>query len=205
MPSTKVVSYIAAGFALLATHGVPSAAFGQTGQATQQSAPGTVVARTSETRATVESVDQNSREIVLRGAGGARLSVKAGPEVRNLAQIHAGDQVVIRYTEALAARLASPGESGGAGVQVQGGVARTAPPGASPAGVAAEQVRTVIQVDAIDRANNTLTFTGPGGAARTVTVRDPDAQRFLQTLKPGDRVDVLYTESLAVAVEPMQR
>ena len=29
-------------------------------------------------------------------------------------------------------------------------------------------------------------------------MRDPDAQRFLHTLSPGDRVDIEYTEALAV-------
>ena len=43
---------------------------------------------------------------MLRGTDGTLLTVKAGLEVRNVAQIRAGNQVVIRYVEALAARLA---------------------------------------------------------------------------------------------------
>jgi hypothetical protein len=34
-------------------------------------------------------------------------------------------------------------------------------------------------------------------------LREPDAQRFPQALEPGDDVELTYTESVAVAVEPM--
>jgi hypothetical protein len=124
--------------------------------------------------------------------------------VRNLQQIHPGDQVVIRYIEALAARLAPPDAAGSSTVGAQSGIARTSP-GGPPTAVAGDQIRATVQVEAVDRAANTVTFTGPSGAVRTVAVRDPDAQRFLQTLKVGDRVEMAYTESLAIAVEPMQR
>jgi hypothetical protein len=149
-------------------------------------------------------VDQASREVLLRGAGGALLAITAGPEVRNLQQIRPGDQVVIRYVEALAARLAPADASGSATVDVQGGIARSSP-GTAPGAVAGEQIRTTVQVEAVDRSANTVTFSGPSGAVRTVAVRDPDARRFLQTLKAGDRVELAYTESLAVSVEPLQR
>jgi hypothetical protein len=87
-------------------------------------------------------------------------------------------------------------------VTEQAGIARHAPEGARPTGTLGNQIRATVTVDAIDRATHTVTFTGPSNAARTVTVRDSEAQRFVETLKPGDRVDLVYTESLAVAVEP---
>jgi hypothetical protein len=46
-----------------------------------------------DTRAVVEKVDQNTREVRLRTADGRDLTVVAGPEVRNLAQVSAGDTV----------------------------------------------------------------------------------------------------------------
>ena len=36
-------------------------------------------------------------------------------------------------------------------------------------------------------------------------VQDPEMQRFVDTLKVGDRVDLVYTESLAIAVEPLSQ
>ena len=40
-----------------------------------------------DTRAVVEGVDQNTREVRLRRTDGTELTVVAGPEVRNLAQV----------------------------------------------------------------------------------------------------------------------
>ena len=116
-----------------------------------------------------------------------------------------GDRVVVRYVEALAASLAKPGQGGGGTAVEQGGIARHAPEGARPTGTIGNQIRATVTIDAIDRATHTVTFTGPANAARTVVVRDPEAQRFLDPLKAGDRVDLVYTESLAVAVEPMSK
>jgi hypothetical protein len=180
-------------------------ALGQTATQRTQERPGTTVAYTTEAVATVESIDQQSREVLLRGSGGRLFTVKAGPAVENLARVKTGDRVVVRYVEALAASLAKPGQGGGGTAVEQGGISRHAPEGARPTGTIGNQIRSTVTIDAIDRATYTVTFTGPANAARTVAVKDPDAQRFLDTLKPGERVDLVYTESLAVAVEPMSK
>jgi hypothetical protein len=152
----------------------------------------------------VGSVDQANGELRLRGAGGAPLTVKAGPEVRNLQQIRAGDQVVIRYVEVLAARLLPAGESASLEPSSQAGVSRSTP-GTPPTAVIGEQIRASVQVELVARAANVLTFTGPTGTVRTATVYDSDARRFLHTLKPGDQIGLVYTECPAMAVVPMQR
>jgi hypothetical protein len=61
-----------------------------------------------ETSATVESVDQQTREVRLRAADGRELAVVAGPEVRNLPELKAGDMVRVTYYESVAARLDDP-------------------------------------------------------------------------------------------------
>lgn len=204
--STRLIPFLTTlGCALLAAQGLPSDAFGQAAQPAQQQPPDVTVAWTTETTATVESVDQQSREVLLRGPGGNLVTVTAGPAVQNLDRVRPGDRVVVRYIEALAASLAKADESGGSMVQGQGGMARTTSPGARPTGVIGNQVRTTVRIEAVDRAKNTVTFVGPSGEARTVSVREPDARRFLQTLNAGDLVDLVYTEALAIAVEPMRR
>ena len=69
-----------------------------------------VVLGAEEARATVETVDQQTRTVLLRGPTGALLTVHAGPEVRNLPQVKPGDQVVVRYAESVAARIVRPGD-----------------------------------------------------------------------------------------------
>jgi hypothetical protein len=61
-----------------------------------------------ETSATVESVDQQTREVLLRAPDGRTLAVMAGPEVRNLSELKAGDTVQVTYYESVAARLDDP-------------------------------------------------------------------------------------------------
>ena len=57
--------------------------------------------------ATVEAVDQTTRQVTLRdNADGSSFTVTAGPEVRNLDQIAAGDQVQIDYYQALTVDMA---------------------------------------------------------------------------------------------------
>jgi hypothetical protein len=38
-----------------------------------------------------------------------------------------------------------------------------------------------------------------------VTARSPNMQQFIRTLKPGDHVEITYTESIAVNVMPALR
>ena len=84
-----------------------------------------------DTRAVVEKVDQNTREVRLRTMDGKELTVLAGPEVRNLAQVSAGDTVRLTYYESVAARMAEPGAGGPATTSV---IASRAPEGSKPAG-----------------------------------------------------------------------
>jgi hypothetical protein len=42
----------------------------------------------------------------------------------------------------------------------------------------------------------------PDGIVRTVAIEDADAQRFIRELRPGDEVDLTYTEAVAVEVTP---
>ena len=63
-------------------------------------------------------------------------------------------------------------------------------------------MKTNVLVQGVDKAANTITFTAPDNVARTIHVQDPDAQRFLATLKAGDRLDLVYTELMALTLDP---
>ena len=60
-------------------------------------------------------------------------------------------------------------------------------------------------INSVDTTNNTVTFTGPRGARRTVAVRSPEMQAFIRTLRPGNRVNVAIAEATALSVEPAER
>ncbi len=84
------------------------------------------ITETVEAISTVEAIDYTTREVVLRDAQGRQSVVKAGPEVRNLAQVKKGDRVIVRFTEAFAAQVVKPG-TGVTGVQTDSSAVRAAP------------------------------------------------------------------------------
>ena len=159
-----------------------------------------IVSDEEQIMATVESVDQQDRAVLLRGPRGGLVTVIAGPEIRNLGQLKAGDRVVVRYREALAANLAKPGTTSPP-LQVSHQVER-APVGDKPTGEVTKMVQARVQITGIDPAHNMVSFVGPAQVQRTVEVKEPEMQQFLKTLKIGDEVDLTYSEALAVSVEP---
>jgi hypothetical protein len=151
--------------------------------------------------ATVESIDQGSRLVTLRGEDGVGTTIKVSDEVRNLPQVKAGDKVTVSYYEALAAEVKKPGE----GVQgVEADVATTrAPEGSMPAAGAGVLMRTTVTIDSVDTQFNTVTFRRSDGLLRTVAVESPEGQTFIKGLKKGDQVEIAYTEALAIEVKPV--
>jgi hypothetical protein len=157
-------------------------------------------AHTSEVVASVESVDAASRELVLKGEAGTRVAMVAGPEVRNLEQIRTGDRVVAVYHEAIAAQVKPRGTATSPPAAAER--LERAKPGEKPSGVAAVSVATTVQIESVDTSFNTVSFKRSDGIVRTVAVEDADARRFIRTLKPGDPVEIVYSEALAVSVVP---
>lgn len=169
--------------------------------AAQQAA---VVATTTERTAIVETVNMAERSVLLRGDAGAQsgalVTIRLGPEVRNLAQIRPGDRVVLTVTDAIAASFARAGDGAGP-VGAAAGLAR-APDGARPGAAAGEAVRMRVRVEGIDLGRNSVTFTTPEGQRRTVRVQDPRMRQFVRTLSPGDLVDVVFVETVTLRVLP---
>ena len=150
--------------------------------------------------ATVESIDQASRLVTLRGEDGFATTVKLSEEVRNLPQMREGDKVVVSYYEAIAAEVKKPGE----GVQgVEADVSSVqAEPGEKPAAGAGVMLRTTVTIDSVDTQFDTVTFRNADGMLRTVAVQTPQGRKFIKGLKKGDQVEIAYTEAFAIEVKP---
>jgi hypothetical protein len=150
--------------------------------------------------ATVESIDQASRLVTLRGEDGHATTIQVSDEVKNLPQVKAGDKVVVSYYEALAAEVKKPGE-GVKGVEADVSSVR-APEGSMPAAGAGVLMRTTVVIESVDTTFNTVTFTRSDGASRTVAVESPEGREFIKGLKKGDNVEIAYTEAMAIEVKP---
>lgn len=157
------------------------------------------VSETVKLTATVKSVDYEKRLITLQGQDGKALTVEAGPEVKRLKEIKAGDMVVINYTQAIAAELKKAGSASGVAVKED---VKRAKASEKPGISGQREVKATVTIDAVDLKNNIVTFTGPQGNVNIVAVQRPQMREFLKTLKVGDKVDVTFTEAVAVSVEP---
>lgn len=157
------------------------------------------VSDTAVTLATVESIDQETRNVTLRFPDGTTTTFVAGDEVRNLAQVKKGDVVLIEYYEGLAIALGPKGSGvreRSAGVDVT-----RAEPGERPAGSITETLEVVATVKEVDKAAGTVTLEGVAGT-RTLKVAD-DVD--LSQVSVGQEVTATYVQYLAISVEPAPR
>lgn len=162
-------------------------------------APGS--ARTEQTTriiATVTAINPANRVIGIRRPDGRIVDVKAGPEVKNFDKIKVGDKVVTDYTRALSLQLKKG--TTGAAKRIESPVAVTsAPRGAQPAATAAATLTVVADVVAVDPKEHAVTLRGPEGHLVDLMAPDPEQ---LKRIKQGDQVEAVYTEALAVKVQP---
>ena len=122
-----------------------------------------------------------------------------GSDVRNLDQVKVGDRVVVHYVEALSLALMKGGKELRSRSETSDS-ARTAA-GERPGAAAGAQIRVTADVIGVDRKHHVVTLRGPKQVVE-LHVRDPEQ---LKLIKVGDQIDAVYTEALALAVEPAKK
>jgi Cu/Ag efflux protein CusF len=156
---------------------------------------GEAVVASETVTATVVKVDQQTREVTLKAEDGEEFSFVASEDVRNLAQMKPGDVVTATYAEALAYEVKKGGTVVGPATVVGGAAAEL---GARPAGGIARQTTATVIITAIDPEVPSVTFKGPQGNTRTITVQHPEK---LEGVSVGDTVELTFTEAFAIKVE----
>jgi hypothetical protein len=145
--------------------------------------------------ATVEAINQETREVKLRKENGELIDLVVGPEARNLPQVKVGDKVTAAYEVGLVVALSPPGNAPARVTDTQ--IART-PEGARPGGVIRQSVAVTATVVAIDTPSRTVTLRGPRQTVELPVAADIDLSKF----KVGDQVSAMYQESVAIRVDP---
>ena len=87
------------------------AACSMMGDETPAPTSGTIEENTVEVTAKVKDVDQSTRMVTLLTSTGEVVTFHAGPEIKNLAQLEAGDVVRAQYYESVVYEVKKPGES----------------------------------------------------------------------------------------------
>jgi Cu/Ag efflux protein CusF len=179
--------------AFLIALSAPLVSSAQTGQSQM---PAAGVAGAVSAMATVVAIDQQTRQVTLQGEDGKTWTFTAGPEVRNLAQVKRGDQVLVEYYEGLALALAPKGS--GIRERAESVEMTRAQPGQMPGGTITNTLNIVATVQAIDPQKRTVTLQG---AKKTVTLEVAKGVDLTQ-VKVGDQVEASYVQSYAISVVP---
>lgn len=165
------------------------------------SSPGQVsVNGTVKTTSTVVGIEPATRTVWLKDAKGKVVQVVVGEEARNFDQLKVGDVVKAEYSEAMTVTLRKGG--GGKQSASENSSLERAPMGAKPGGAASRQLTVMANVTAVNHQTGAMTLKGPQGNSVDVVVEDPEQ---LKLIKKGDHLEVVYTEAIAISVEPQAK
>ena len=152
-----------------------------------------------EVSATVDAIDMANRLVTLRGDDGEISTVQVSDEVQNLPQVKVGDRVTARYYRAIGAQIATATTPDATTVDLAGG---RAAPGERPAAAVGRTATVPVTITAVRSEGKSVSFYGEDGLVRVIEVQDPKAQEFVRGLKEGDKVELTFTEAVAISVEP---
>jgi Cu/Ag efflux protein CusF len=186
-------------FAGLVALGAPIAALAQqaptTTSATSVGQGKATTMKTTSASAKIVSIDKAKRIVLLKDSSGKIFEIGATSDIKNFDQLKAGQMVRARYTEAISVELKKAGTAAPVQEHFVTASAANGPPGAG----VARQVSAVADVVSVDHAANEVTLRGAGGAIVAMHIQDP-AQ--MKDIKVGDHVEAVYTEALAITVDP---
>jgi Cu/Ag efflux protein CusF len=162
-----------------------------------QSAMGPATARRVHETVVVSAIDRTTRSVTLMNADGDSRTLGVPSDMKSFDTLKVGDHVDVDYSESIGLALIPAGAKTSMSETTTGG--RAAEPGVAAVG---RQITATVEVVGVDEVMNRVTFKGPKGNVRTVTVYDPAIQKKLTTLQPGQLVQLTYREALAASIKP---
>jgi len=152
-------------------------------------------ANTITATATIEAIDTTARRLTLRDEKGEVDTYTVDPVVSRFNELKVGDRVKMTYYESTVFQLRKPGEKSNPETDE---AALTRAKNLLPGGTIATQERRTVTVKAVDMSVPSITVTTEDG--RTVS-RKVDDKKNLEGVKPGDRIDITYTQAVLTSVE----
>jgi Cu/Ag efflux protein CusF len=144
--------------------------------------------------ATIMEIDAATRLIKFKKDDGTETSLFAPKEVARFNELKVGDRVNYMFYESTTYQIQKPG------AKPMAEAASKAVTGTAGAlgGTVGKQTKSSVTVKSVDMAASSLTVTGSDG--RTITTKVAN-KAHLEGVKPGDRIDITYTEALLVTVD----
>ncbi len=152
------------------------------------------VAETVTETVTITAIDKTARIVTLQDKNGITLDVLCGPEVQRFDALKVGDKVTFRYHESVVSSISRPGEA--PKEPISSSISRTS--GAKPGGTVAQQLNATVTIEAIDPKIPSVSVKTEGGSHMSFKVED---KKNLEGYKVGDKVNITYTQALAVSVK----
>jgi Cu/Ag efflux protein CusF len=152
------------------------------------------VADTLTKTATIVAIDKTARMVTLKGQDGYMVDVVCGPDVQRFDALKVGDTVTFRYHESVVSAISHPGEKPKDPLATK--VTRTA--GDKPGGTIAQQMNATVTIEEIDPKVPSVSVKTESGSRMSFKVEDA---KNLAGYKVGDKVNITYTQALAVSVK----
>ena len=182
-----VLAFALAASTARAADPAPSGTMGDTDQALPSKSKTELV----HMNATVEKIDKSGHKLTLKGSDGQKKEIKVPADVKGFDKLKVGDKIDIDYMESLAVSMLPVGTKPSMTERA-----------ASTPGAAGREISIAAEIVSVDPAANHVTLKGPRGKQMTVMVQDPELQARLPNLKPGQVVQLQYTEAVATAIQP---
>lgn len=141
---------------------------------------------------TITAIDHSARIVTLEDKDKVSQDVYCGPDVKRFDALKVGDKVTFRYYESMVSAISRPGT---AKAPVSEGVTRSA--GTKPGGTISQQQTSTVTIESIDTKVGAVTIRNAAGKKMSLKVD----KKNLEGYKAGDKVDITYTQALAISVD----
>jgi hypothetical protein len=140
---------------------------------------------------TIETIDQGKRAMNIKTDDGKFVAVNVPQTVKRFAELKVGDKVKATYNNNVIVRVKPAGEA--AVDTVDKAYAK-----GQKSGTAVMVRRMTASIVDIDKSASSISFEGPNGWKYSRRVVDP---KVFDQVKVGDKVDIIWSTDLTVAVE----
>jgi hypothetical protein len=152
-------------------------------------------AQVSTITATVTAIDTAKRQLTVKDAQGNVDTIDVPDSVKRFSEIKVGDQITIRYTEALLMQVKKADQAAKLGTVTDSGIERMKTD--KPAAVVSQTTTATVEVEAVDTAMPSITVRTASGDLHTF---HPSDAKNIADVKKGDRIVITYKEALAMSV-----
>ncbi|OCJ42164.1 hypothetical protein [Serratia sp. 14-2641] len=157
--------------------------------------------QTDQFAAKVVSVDQQNRVVVLAGAEGHNVSFKLTDQAKDLTHLKAGDTIQATIVRSRIVKLDTDLDKAAPAITSLYEESDATKNNPNPNVNAVHQVNLTLKITHIDVKKHEITFEGPAGRKKVVSVEDPAIQARLKDLKVNQSVVVTYTDLLDIRAD----